>query len=480
MAEFPEYDDEQFEGDEFLKSVSQIERLQLPKRSQRRRAVYLGEQISCCIDYKSREYDVQIIDITSRGVSVVLKQESDTHTYIVGEHINIVFNKNTEKSFQISGIVSNLSNIKLRAKTYDRIGIKFDLKECFSEKEYKANIKEKLYSCSSEIRPQAYYQDPFFYNEIVLLKINHFSSYGIDMTVSERCKSLLPFQPIELEIFIPGRGSFKTRVQNQNFQYKPNENSFRVYMSYMKPSKSFLEKISEYLIMFSPKANPNVLRKDGFIIGDLNLAYEQNYSIVSDDIVHQAKLAPGLLAPPITSFNEKKIGKYTRRINCKIGPNLCATLGVIFCGYNHSISKLKESSHKIPDIILMTKHIELVDLYISPHVNVVDFLVPLIKNVIRIGIQSNSRYLLLECSGQYRVFLEKIGFVFERSQVNKPTESSKTNTYFLMSLNLKNVVLNKEKILTPTVWKQVYQDLYQYFRSQVNDQVKKSKKKPKK
>ena len=483
MIDMDDLSDKNYEFDEndnFHKSVSQIEKLKLPKRSQRRRMVYLGEQVKCCIKASSKEVYVDIIDITSRGISVVEKSVGELSFCVVGQKIKIIFEKDTEMSFQVEGIIANLTNMIIRETKYERLGVQFILRHCESEQEFFSATSQRIFQCHKEIRPQAFYNDPFFFNEVVIFQVNGFSSSGIDLTVSERCKSLLPLQPIKLELFFPGRGLISAHVQNLDILYKPEANKFRVFMKFVKNKKSILEKVSEYLIMFSPNVTTNQLRNLGFSIGNLDLAYEQHYTPISDNLVEDQKLKPGLFAPPLSSFKKTiKSDIHTRRVTCRLGPNPVAILGVTFCDSIKEKSKLTNASHKIPELIFMTNHIEISDLYISPNVNLMDIIMPLLKNIIRIGIQSNSRYLLVECSGQIRNALEKIGFVYENSQVERNINTGTNVVFFLMSLNLKSIVLNKEKLLSSGVWKKVYHDLFIFFKGQVYKKIgiKKSKRK---
>ena len=451
------------------KSIDQIEQLQLPKRMEKRRRVYLGEQILCWISFDSLEAQVDVIDLSSRGIALVETREKVKFPPVVGQKIELVFDRGTEEGFKIDGSISNIAKVSIRGKEYERFGIQFNITPCKNIEGFNQHIGDTVFSCSSHIRPQACYQDPFFYNEMVLFQVNGFSATGADLLVSARCKTLLPKQPLDLDFYFPGRGRFLVKVINSDLHFRTNDNRYRIFVNFDNPDKKFLEMISEYLVMFSEDAYPNALREKGFTVGDLSLAFEQSYAPVSDDIHLKEQLEAISLAPPILGPSEKRNGSevFSRTISCKLGPHFIATMGLFFCENQANPSMLAKASHRLPSKILEHKHMELTDLYVSPKVNLVDFLLPLLTNCVRIGVQSQAKFILLECTVQVKNILEKVGFSYEKSQRKRDDTKGNEQVLFLMSLDIKAVLLNQDRILADAVWKQVYSDLFEFFKKQL-------------
>lgn len=448
-------------------SIDQIEQLQLPKRMEKRRRVYLGEQILCWISFDSLEAQVDVIDLSSRGVALVETREKVKFPPVVGQKIELVFDRGSADSFKIDGAISNIAKVSIRGNQYERIGIQFQLTPCKSFADFNHFVGEKVVACNSFIRPQASYKDPFFYNETVLFQVNGFTATGADLLVSARCKTLLPKQPLDLDFYFPGRGRFLIKVINSDLHFRTEDNRYRIYVHFDKPEKKFLEVMSEYLVMFADDAYPNALREQGFTVGDLSLAFEQSYAPVSDDIHDKEQLEAISLAPPIIDLNEKsQRDLFSRTISCKLGPHFVATMGLFFCENQANPSMLAKVTHRIPTKILNHKHMELTDLYVSRKINLVDFLLPLLTNCVRIGVQSQAKHILLECTVQVKNILEKVGFNYENSKRKHLDSKGNEQTLFLMSLDIKTVLLNQDKTLSDAVWKQVYRDLFDFFKKQ--------------
>ena len=436
---------------------------------EKRRRVYLGEQILCWISFDSLEAQVDVIDLSSRGIALVETREKVKFPPVVGQKVVLTFARGSDEGFTINGSISNIAKVSIRGKEYERFGIQFQIQPCKSLEEFHKLIGERIFSCNSYIRPQACYRDPFFYNEMVLFQVNGFSATGVDLLVSARCKTLLPKQPLELDFYFPGKGRFMVQVSNSELHFRTNDNRYRIFVNFDKPEKKFLEMVSEYLVMFADDAHPNALREQGFTVGDLSLAFEQSYAPVSDDIHEKEQLEAISLAPPILDPSERRnlSEVFSRTISCKLGPHFVATMGLYFCENQANPSMLAKARHRLPAQILDHKHMELTDLYVSPKVNLVDFLLPLLTNCVRIGVQSQAKFILLECAVQVKNILEKVGFTYENSQRKRRDTKGQEQILFLMSLNIKAVLLNQDRILADAVWKQVYRELFEFFKKQL-------------
>lgn len=458
-------------------SIDDIENLLLPKRGGRRRSVYIGEKLYCRLTADNVDELVEIVDLSSGGLALVETSSSAELPLVAGQSINLKFNQGLECPFEVKGTVSNLSDVSFSGTSYKRIGIRFDMKICKSEKDFLDQIPDRLFVCHGLIRPQAFCKDPFFYNEIVLFQVNGFSSGGCDLIVSARCKTILPSQPIEIDIYMPGRGRFLVNVINSSVQYKTNENQFRIFAKFDKPGKKFLDAVSEHLVMFVPDTLPNLLRDQGFRVGELSHAFDISYELIDDEVLSKENLEQGIISPAFKSKETKdELDAYARKISCKLGPNLAGILSLVFPGKDPDKSKFKRGGYEISDEITKGGYLELTDLYLNQGLLLVDILLPLLKNLVRITVQSGSRYLALECTTQIKPILEKIGFKDYGVPAKRKTADGSVKMLQLMMLDVKLALLNKNRFLPDNIWKSVYQELYLFFKKQM-EKVKKSNKK---
>ena len=195
-------------------SIDQIDKLQLPKRKDRRRNIYLGEQVLCCLHFDELETHVNIIDLSSRGLAVVETQKKGSLPCVEGQEVFLEFKKGTNHPFRVKGIVGSVTQVTFNRIPYERIGIAFSIRACKNVDEYLNAVPDTIVPCRSVVRPQASCLDPFFFDELVLFQVNGFSPHGVDLLVSARCKTVLPHQPIAIDFYIPGRGRFLVDVNN--------------------------------------------------------------------------------------------------------------------------------------------------------------------------------------------------------------------------------------------------------------------------
>lgn len=446
-----------------VSDISQIEALKLPKRADKRRRIYLGENITCVLISRQFKMPVDVIDISFKGLAVVdaqIKRQIDIPT---GAPVELAFGHDDKKnSFSIKGFISNISITSFSDKKYLRLGIKFDLKKFDSVEDYTSALPSTYYTCKGFIRPQASCHDPFFYNEIVLFQVNGFTIHGIDFSVSARCKSMLPGQKLAVDIYIPGRGTFPINIKNsQLFYLAKNDNRYRLYSEFIDPSTDFLEAVSEYLVMFSEHPTPKILRSKGFKIGNLANAIEISYAHLSEDILETNNLQPSVISIPRENGSKTHTRHpFARTLTCKLGPHIVSTCLLVFVEADVTRSVLESYGYTIPKKLLAARHLELINLYISNEAVLVDFLIPLLQHVVRIGAQSRAEFIVLEASEKICPVLEKIGFtaVEHDNQKTKPISHAQ-----LMQLAIRKIVTNTPRTLSAPIWDKIYKKLYHYL-----------------
>lgn len=464
----PEEHKESEEAESRRHSIDSIESLQLPRRKGRRRGLLPGEKIYCHIrSGEGEEISAEVSDLSSGGIAVLKK--ADGPVMLSGQPVSLTFAKGEDDEFQIPGFISDVSELAFPEEERRRVGIRFSMKLCHSEEDYHTVVGERIFPFHGQIRPQASCKDPFFFQEIILFDVSGCSANGLDLIVSARCKTLLPGQVLELDLFLPGRGRFLTSVIISDIRLKLKDQRSRIFARFRLPDPTMSAAISEHLIMVSSGLLPDQLRSQGFHVGDLSFAFEISHHLLDDDIRNKEQLFPGALSPP-DAFSESRDQRETykiRQISCKLGSSVVAVLSLVFCTPSSSdMSVFQKAGYSIPDEIQQHTYLELTDLYLSRNIRLADILFPLLRHLSRIVLQSSGRYLLLECSPALRPTLEKIGFRCE-GPVQSRQSASGQQAFHLMSLNVRSALLNSKNILPDRIWRLVYQDLYRFFKKQM-------------
>ena len=97
----------------------------------------------------------------------------------------------------------------------------------------------------------------------------------------------------------------------------------------------------------------------------------------------------------------------------------------------------------------------------------VELLIPLVQNIVRIAVQAQYSFLSLEASRKIKPVLEKIGFKELGSSVRRSRAETEPDHYHLMALDIKRIVLNSHKEIDEGIWKSIYQNIYSFLKRQM-------------
>ena len=439
--------------------VQQIDELKLPKRSFNRRSIYMGENVFCWLKTNEGTVRTEVIDLSSRGTAVI-KQKKPVINLRKGMVVTAEFNHNNPMRFEVKGKITNITNVRYGGKDHQRIGIHFAMHTCADIEEFAANIKLPTFPAKSYIRPQVSCVDPFFFNEVILFQLLSFTKEGMVLVVSARNKTILPHQPLELEVYLPGHGLFYVPSRCSDLFCETSENRYRIYVTYEAPLKEFLDAISEYLVMFSGGLTPKRLRKAGFTMGNMAGAIAIHYP--NNSTIEEPKLRSSVISPPARGARTSK-PDFTRVVRCKLGPLVAAQLGLLFVEGDSARSRFVQDGHKVKDPVIKGRHVELIDFFAHDEASLVDFLIPLLTHVVRIAFQAQMRFLVIEASAPILAVLRKLGFRDMDSRVRKGNQGT---LWHLMVLDVSKAISNEGAFLPGKLWTKVYRDLSKYLRRQ--------------
>ncbi len=429
-----------------LDDIDQIENLNLPKRIERRRTIYVGEEIRAKIETKTHKLNMWVVDMSFRGVALVDSITTKTKSIKTGDSVKIDMDQ-----FSMEGFITHITYVHFSEIPYLRFGVKFQMEIFDSIPSFHEKITPQPFPCKGVIKPQAYCLDPFFFNETILFGIHSFTPKGVELEVSARCKSILPGQKLDLVISMPGRGSYEVSITTDIIFFVPrNESRIRFYGKFITPPKSFLEAISEYILMFSQKTHLEELKNKGFALGNLSHALDLSFDQTTPNPQSLNLLyTHTLLGMP---RKEKVTIPHARNISCHLGQEIVAKAMLVFVDDSkNNPSILNSYGYSIPS----SKHLELIHLHILKGVQLTDFLMFFLIHIIRIGAQSSLETLFLEAQDPLWPILQRMGF--------RPLPIKN-----LYSISIPGVLLNQKKEVTPIIWDKIYKNLYRYLQKNPN------------
>lgn len=438
-------------------------------RGDSRRSLYLGERFHCRIEWPGvKPLPVELVDISPKGLALLCTQATTERALKDGwqqKNVRLHFNRQSFK-FSVDGKIVNRSTMTIRGQKYQRYGVQFEHQICQTYEQFDQALEQNLVLCKSYVRPQATCWDPFFFQEAIYFHVHGFTPEGMDVVVSSRWKSILPQQPLELEVYIPGHGLFKVSVCNQNLIYQsPSLDRFRIYLRYQNAPLGFQEAVSEYLLTMNEEATPAKLRLAGFRLGQISQAFELRYGAAEQMVNDPAQVGSSALAmPDVASIGRqdrfKKRGRY---LLGKVGRHQALSVRLLFFEDHETDSELTSLGYRLPQAVQASRFIEVSQLLLSHEVGLSDIFIPLMRHIIRVAAQSQMKYVLLESDVSLKKILELIGFTPHGPRLSRLNEDMEELSFQLMILDVNATLSNQQHFLEGHVWRKVYQGLSDFL-----------------
>lgn len=415
-------------------------------RGERRRILYLGENVLCTIIRGSESSQAELVDLSPKGAAIVNRKGKYLLALEVGDRVILEFKKN-EPICVVHGLVANTGKMVIQGQEHIRIGIQFNIQIHTYYNEFTTALPGQLLLCQSYIRPQLYCYDSFFFQEMVLFQVNGFTHAGIDVVVSSRWKSIIPGQRLALYAHIPGRGNFQIYCKNSlHYYHSPWRDRFRIFLEYEQASRDYLMAVSEYLLMMNHKVTPRLLREAQFAVGPFENACHLEKTSFSTEAYPSDRFTSSNIAMPHIEPIDTRNLPISRQVCCKLGCHKIAYFCLVFIEPGELYfgdSLPKESSD--------TRSIWLTNFLVSSDAKISDFLVPMMKHIIRITVQSESHYLYLEVKSTKMIkILKLLGFT------SKP---SKQRKFQLMALDIRRIFSKREMQIGSDAWNKIYKEL---------------------
>lgn len=437
-------------------SIAQIQGLGLPERGFERRTVYVGENIFAWLKGPTgAQIKVPVIDISIHGMAVLLKKKV-AEQFAKGDQIQVGFARSSLKGYQLEAELANSSELKIHSEPQVRVGLRFKANVLDDLEDFSAALADREIPLRSYIRPQVSSEDPFFYNETTLYQVVSITSRGMVLVVVNEGQTLLPGQPMGLEVYVPGKGVFFAPAHNSDLFCVTGERHLRIYVVFDKPPPGLLEALSEHLVAVGG-LSPVALREAGFKVGAVEATMTLDYG-TSDEAVN---LRPTLLG--FTPSDDKQ-AEHMRVVNARLGPLHAVQVTLLFVDGHKERSSLAKQDHKLDAGLVKGRHLEIIGMQISDQVALIDVLIPLLRQVVRIAYQSGMGYIVVEARAPMVPVLEKLGFVSNLSVRKVEGESAQADDRAtLLSLAVGDILAGKSKLPTK-LWAKLYRGLARYLK----------------
>ena len=431
-----------------IRVIESIDSIPLSKRIESRRAIYIGEKVPVQVEWKNHRVSVDLFDLSPTGTSFLYEEKS----LEMKEELKIRFHRDTQMEYAVPGKIAHKTEQKIQGKSHTRYGVQFEAQYASSVEALLAEqSKDRCFLYKSPLRPHVFAYDPFFFQETLFFTVQGVFASGLLLGISTRCKSILPHSVLSLSSQVPGRSEFVVKGTVQpRFCFNRNMQFF--IFTYDHPPVELLHAISEHIVLFGADAIPQALRQGGFQVGKLDHAFHLMYTKISPDLGRKSQFSSAFLGTKEPTW-EAHQRVATRSLLCKLGPHVVGCMGLHFVKAGERAWLEEERGHEsLPAWIKKSQYIEIIDFYMNDNAKLVDFFLSLLKQVVRIGAQSQSHVLLIECAPSFKNVLVRVGF-----------EEVAAHQTHVMALPLEKLLQKDKKIVGDAVWNQMYRDLMIYL-----------------
>jgi hypothetical protein len=293
--------------------------------------------------------------------------------------------------------------------------------------------------------------------------VNGFTSFGLDLVVSARLKSILPGQVFELNVFIPGHSLFqKIRCYHAGYLYQSRRyDRYRIFCKLLDENKPFQAAMSSYLLMMRHGLTPKILRSLNYHVGRLDQIATID-AIDADTFVGLSKkFVPGILNSYSSSeLNDKRSGESLTFFRFKIGATATACFSFHFIENVDTDILFPEQGFDFLRKLSLSKRLELNEFFMLKDADFTDLFVPLFIHFVRIAYNQDVDYLLIRADMRLNKVLHSIGLF----KVPATMDSDTDQNYAHFCLDLKKIMADETTLSDKNIWQRVYSEVSAFLK----------------
>lgn len=439
--------------------------LGIPNNTPLRRPFAQPRQVLTWVVLKQDRIRAQLTDLSLSGLGVLIDRRTLPTPPERGADIEVIISRKQE-TYSVKGLVAYSRDHLWGKSPALKAGVRMHRQILTTQRAYRTALLAPYFECSSSIRPQMTCSDPFYFNEQLYFQVNGFTQEGVDVSTSIRNSTLLPGQPLRLDLYIPGRGVFQVDTQVEDFCWATRTKKIHYFLRYRGVERQILEAISEYLILFSRGVTTKKLRDTKFPVGSLSRTIQFEFEPLSIDNTKREGLVSGPLGTPIwgaPSLQRQEFKVSTRGVQCKLGSLTAARAEIYTRRTREEPSKFAILGYRFEDLPVQEEVLELTNFVMSSEFRLSDFLMPFLQHLVRVAFQDELRFLLIEADTRLIPVLARIGFVRGPQVRQCKTEDTEPLKWVLASLDVKSALMGHLDQVDAVIWKKVFSDLNNYL-----------------
>jgi hypothetical protein len=247
--------------------------------------------------------------------------------------------------------------------------------------------KRHRFLCSEFLSPSVWCEHPWLYHEKLMFRVVDFGTHSLTLETSARNKVLLPGMMLDVFLAIPGQTVLPCKLQVVRVGVVGTERErFRVAAQFVELNEELGRAVASYCLMVQAGISLSDLKEAGYVLDHVG-------SVAVVDYVHTQEEAESILE--LRGFSDG-FDRLARQVMCKVGGKVVACARVLFHDGRRERSALAAKA-VLPAELWREGFLEFSGLVVRDEFVGTDVVDELIRFVLRIAMQSGSRWLVAEC-----------------------------------------------------------------------------------
>ncbi|APJ03167.1 hypothetical protein [Silvanigrella aquatica] len=432
-------------------------------RKDTRRSVYLGEGIKVYVkdEEEKRSINGEITDLSPWGINIyIIDQKLSTYPK-KSEIIKIYYITRDKKKCCSKGRVIYIFEEVIDEVNYLRYGVEF-----IHDNKSESLPNLKSYEIPEIFTPHCWCDDPFFFQEKIIFKIQKINAKGMTLFTSARNKTLLPNLQLQLKVSIPTCDEFliNITVTSVNFNKSNDKDKYSVDVKFENPNSRFLQVMVEYILFSGVEVTPKELRNDNLPVDIIENSLTYFYAKDPPELEKVMILRQNsLFDEGIHNIDnvKDKYDDYSRQLVCKVGRKSIACIRIIFNNKDKNKSEINSFIDEIPEWIWNKKFVEISKFAWDKEFRESDVFINMIRQIVRIVIESGHTHIFTSAPPLLKDLYLKVGFLPIKLNWKSNFVSQKDKESTLL-LDAKGI-LTGEVVIEKFIWNKIYSRVAKYL-----------------
>lgn len=356
------------------------------------------------------EIECELQDLSSQGLALVVARSELFQLPRHGSELDVrlVAKRGTVPPIELCTRVANL-----RELSGGRIRIGLALLQRRVDSRIDDTRDGQRFRTNRMFQAHAYCEKPFDYWDFSHFVVEDLSVRGMALLSPERTDVFIPGTELHFVLSLPVIGMTQVQAVVRSVEVGP-ELTLRLGVEFVDPNLDFLRNVAEYLLISGVCADVNALRRQGFPVRRLSLAFQVRYasSVMDVEDIRKIFTSSSLSAPMgnLWQPDEEEAFLRTRQVLCTVGRRTVATWTLNFVNGDTSHSILHGRVVRFREDFLKRRFMEVPSYACIRGYRNADVLFAAMRHTLRVAFDTGFEFVVFPVGADILPVVQRSGF----------------------------------------------------------------------